>query len=251
MSKWALEARLYGYRRKWSVFALDISKQLVASAFTHGLNILQALFFARFLGAVSMESNQCVWYLIGLLCDCMFSTLICAALMESVLRPLLLTRYGIDMGSYADFSHDDVHLAAHVITLSASLACDASPYHILESGADADRRQTDLQIGGEPGASGIGAETRAAKREATLSGAGGSWLSEWALQTGIWCGVVLCVRLLLMVLVALVRHPLYHFLYVSLFSNLNGREQMLEALVAAPLLGNMFQLSILDHVLKK
>eukprot|EP00397_Hematodinium_sp_SG-2012_P019512 GEMP01020049.1.p1 GENE.GEMP01020049.1~~GEMP01020049.1.p1 ORF type:complete len:290 (+),score=31.93 GEMP01020049.1:85-954(+) len=106
--KWLLERDPVVYRklcctdndpveRTFSVFVLDVSKQVVAAAVVHVINIAQA-FLLR--GINSREHcNQCVWYLIGVVGDCFISTFICCIILKK-LRPFLSKHFNVDIGAY-------------------------------------------------------------------------------------------------------------------------------------------------------
>lgn len=230
-----LKWRLFERDRRFADFGLDVSKQAVAAAFVHVLNLAQAMFFAGHasVGELSQppgsctRCNQCVWYLLSVVTDCLLSTLLCAVLLDRWLRPLLMRRYGIDMGRYADFEG----AASHPRGPRASEA--ARP--LVEEGED-------------------GATERAEAARASAC-------RNWLLQTGIWCLTVLVVRVSLVLFIfVLFKDECYSVLEHTLFENAwldqlidarNPKTQMLIALVVAPLVGNVFQFTLLDHVLKR
>jgi len=83
-------------RRPFLTWAFDISKQVVGAGYGKGYNVLQSLYFAADPNA---GSDECVWYLVGMVADCVIVTFLSWGL-TSLLRPILQWRYGIDIGVY-------------------------------------------------------------------------------------------------------------------------------------------------------
>eukprot|EP00929_Paragymnodinium_shiwhaense_P121219 TRINITY_DN93386_c0_g1_i1.p1 TRINITY_DN93386_c0_g1~~TRINITY_DN93386_c0_g1_i1.p1 ORF type:complete len:302 (-),score=37.97 TRINITY_DN93386_c0_g1_i1:476-1381(-) len=263
--KWNFEAAWYGKRRRFRVFLLDVSKQIVGATFVHCLNIGQALLLQRVLNREGQnggadENNQCVWYLIGLVCDCVFSTIFCAMLMD-MLRPFLLRRFGMDVGNYTAFEMDEG--AARRRIGSNTSPCSS---HQVEGAATAlvhfvsptkapPRMRASL---GEQSMDqlyykqlGTAAEDPPRPPSEVVDARPGVDGKKWALQTLVWCLVVFCVRLGLLVPVLVFHEGIYTALQRAVFSGLDAEDQMIMALVVAPLLGNMFQFAVVDHFLKK
>jgi len=94
--KWRVEPK--GSRRQWRVWALDASKQLAGAAWVHVLNLSQAFLF-RWIDATDQTSAECAWYLVGVFCDCVLSTMLCLYLVQFS-RPIVFAKLGIDIGDY-------------------------------------------------------------------------------------------------------------------------------------------------------
>jgi len=88
-------------RRNFMTWLFDISKQVAGSAFGKLYNIAQAIIFAELLRHSSEQQDQCVWYLMGILIDCFVTTFLCWGA-NTLARPVLLQRYGIDIGDYEE-----------------------------------------------------------------------------------------------------------------------------------------------------
>lgn len=82
-------------RRQWKIFCLDVGKICFGAGYVHCINLLQAMVFAR--GAV--DHNECVWYVVGVICDCGISTVTCYFVVKKFVRPALNKR-GLDFGDY-------------------------------------------------------------------------------------------------------------------------------------------------------
>jgi len=188
--KWALEGhpRIYRFvcctknppeQRTFTVFALDISKQIISSTVAHILNITQALFLRN--EHFAHGANQCVWYLIGVSGDCFASTFLACSIL-TVARPILLKYYAINIGEYD---------------------------------------QNDGSF--SPGA--------------------------WFQQTVLWCIIILQVRLVLLIVVYVLRGPLYSFGH-DLLNPLDVKSQLVAVLVVVPLIGNNVQFLIQDTFLR-
>jgi len=88
-------------RRNFMTWLFDISKQVAGSAFGKLYNIAQAIVFAKLLRHSPDQQDQCVWYLMGILVDCFVTTFLCWGA-NTLARPILLQRYGIDIGDYEE-----------------------------------------------------------------------------------------------------------------------------------------------------
>lgn len=88
-------------RRNFMTWIFDISKQVAGSAFGKLYNIAQAIIFAELLRLSSDQQDQCVWYLMGIFIDCFVTTFLCWGA-NTLARPVLLRRYGIDIGDYGE-----------------------------------------------------------------------------------------------------------------------------------------------------
>jgi len=87
-------------RRRFVTWVFDTSKQVAGNAYGKVYNIVQAEVFARFLRNDSEHRDQCVWYLMGIATDCFLTTFLCYCA-SIFLRPVLLSRFGIDVGEYS------------------------------------------------------------------------------------------------------------------------------------------------------
>merc|ERR1719387_338362 len=88
-------------RRSFSTWLGDMSKQMVGAAWGHFMNIAMALIFGLAPNGATPANNQCVWYTVGFVSDIIFVTVLSWIVTEAV-RPIVLDRYGIDLGDYED-----------------------------------------------------------------------------------------------------------------------------------------------------
>eukprot|EP00928_Gymnodinium_smaydae_P009779 TRINITY_DN13668_c0_g1_i1.p1 TRINITY_DN13668_c0_g1~~TRINITY_DN13668_c0_g1_i1.p1 ORF type:complete len:301 (-),score=66.62 TRINITY_DN13668_c0_g1_i1:159-1061(-) len=84
--------------RSFLTWLADMSKQMVGAGWGHFMNVFVAVLFGKAMMDAS-QNNQCVWYLVGFLCDVLFVTFLCWAA-NVALRPVIRERCGIDIGDY-------------------------------------------------------------------------------------------------------------------------------------------------------
>ncbi|CAE8623110.1 unnamed protein product, partial [Polarella glacialis] len=70
-------------RRSFLTWVGDMSKQMVGAGWGHCMNIATAVVFGVELES-SAANNQCVWYLVGFLCDISFVTFLCWAVNAAI-----------------------------------------------------------------------------------------------------------------------------------------------------------------------
>merc|ERR1719387_1195839 len=88
--KWYMEVP----RRKFKIFLLDSSKQIVGAGVIHVLNMACAMWFTE-LSAGGEEADECAWYWVNIMIDTTFGCIVCWALLK--LSELL---FGYDSGHY-------------------------------------------------------------------------------------------------------------------------------------------------------
>jgi len=88
-------------RRPFLTWALDGSKQVAAAIYGKFYNILQTVYFANFLVTPNQIEDPCVFYFMLIVTDCFFTTFLCWGA-NSMMRPILLRNWGIDIGDYGD-----------------------------------------------------------------------------------------------------------------------------------------------------
>jgi len=112
-------------RRAFLTWVFDISKQVVGAAYGKLYNIAQSVIFASMLSSSLAHQDQCVWYLMSIAVDCLFLTFLlwgaCA-----FTRPILLQRYGIDIGEYDEPLKRDADADKAVACDLEDRACDKS-----------------------------------------------------------------------------------------------------------------------------
>jgi Na+/melibiose symporter-like transporter len=86
-------------RRPFLTWLFDISKQVVGAAYGKLYNIAQSVIFAEWFRVSLDHQDQCVWYLMSISLDCFFLTFLLWGA-NSFMRPILLERFGIDIGEY-------------------------------------------------------------------------------------------------------------------------------------------------------
>jgi hypothetical protein len=86
-------------RRPFLTWFFDISKQVVGSAYGKLYNIAQSIVFAFLLRGHPSHTDECVWYLMSIATDCLFLTFLLWGA-NDFMRPILLQRFGIDIGKY-------------------------------------------------------------------------------------------------------------------------------------------------------
>lgn len=86
-------------QRPFLTFIFDVSKQVVGSAYGKLYNIAQSVVFASILAVSAEHQDQCVWYLMSITMDCFVLTFLLWGA-NDYMRPILLDRYGIDIGDY-------------------------------------------------------------------------------------------------------------------------------------------------------
>jgi len=93
-------------RRAFLTWALDGSKQVAAAVYGKFYNILQTVYFAHYLVQPDAMEDPCVFYLMLIITDCFFTTFLCWGA-NSIMRPILLKHFGIDIGDYGDDQDKD------------------------------------------------------------------------------------------------------------------------------------------------
>jgi len=88
-------------RRAFLTWMLDGSKQVAAAIYGKFYNILQTVYFTAYLVQPQEMEDPCVFYLMLIITDCFFTTFLCWGA-NSLMRPILLRNFGIDIGDYGD-----------------------------------------------------------------------------------------------------------------------------------------------------
>lgn len=79
-------------RRRFKIFLLDSSKQIVGAGVIHVLNMICAIVFASFESALA---DECAWYWVNIMIDTTFGIVVCWALLK-----LSEWLFGYDSGHY-------------------------------------------------------------------------------------------------------------------------------------------------------
>lgn len=86
--KWQLEVP----KRKWRIFLLDSSKQIVGAGLIHVLNMICATLFS---GVEDATADECAWYWVNIMIDTTFGVLICYWILKLTER-----LFGYESGNY-------------------------------------------------------------------------------------------------------------------------------------------------------
>mmetsp|Transcript_72352 Transcript_72352/g.183040 ORF Transcript_72352/g.183040 Transcript_72352/m.183040 type:complete len:297 (-) Transcript_72352:14-904(-) len=208
-------------RRPFVTWALDVSKQVVGAAYGKCYNILQAEVFAKALHLASGREDQCVWYLMGITTDCLVTTFLCWGA-NSLARPILARRWGIDIGDY-DGEVPVLPTPTARKKLSGSSVCST----------ESSRSCGYIELA-EP----LCVPDR---------------LRTWMTQLGIWLLIITAVRLLVSLGLFLSKDWLYIF-YANVFNVLRlhtSTAKTIFAVLVFPAFGDTFQILIQDRFLKK
>ncbi|CAE8619919.1 unnamed protein product [Polarella glacialis] len=210
LAVWHLESP----RRPFATWAFDVSKQVVGAAYGKCWNIVQAEVFARFLRASIADQDQCVWYLMGMASDCFVTTALCWWA-NSLMRPVLLAHWGIDIGNYG--GEVPVVLSATGMTSMRAQG----------------RRKWQAAM----------------PAPSWLQGGARKWLA----QLGIWLLIITLMRLVVGLGLFVFQDSLYTF-YSGVFSVLHitgVTGKTVFAVLVFPAFGDTLQIMVQDHFLKK
>lgn len=200
-------------RRAFLTWVFDISKQVVGAAYGKLYNIAQSVIFASLLSSSLAHQDQCVWYLMSITTDCLFLTfLLWGACAFS--RPILLQRYGIDIGEYDEPLKRDADADA-----DKALACDL--------------------------------EDRTCEKSRELCPP--EQVQAYFVQLFIWLGLITAVRLCVSVVLFFIQAQLYEF-YAGVFTVLglvDPTSKLVFAVLVFPSCADTFQIVVQDRFLKK
>mmetsp|Transcript_48915 Transcript_48915/g.105353 ORF Transcript_48915/g.105353 Transcript_48915/m.105353 type:complete len:395 (-) Transcript_48915:113-1297(-) len=210
-------------RRPFITWALDVSKQVVGAAYGKCYNILQAEIFARALQVNAAHKDQCVWYLMGIATDCLVTTFLCWGA-NVLMRPILATRFGIDIGEYD--GEVPVIPTPSLRRGSSGLSLQIAPPSRSQSCCYV-KLEEPQWFGGR--------------------------IRTWLQQLGIWLLIITAVRLPVSLSLFLLQDFLYSF-YASVFDLLNlhtATAKTIFAVLLFPAVGDTLQIMIQDRFLKK